>query len=295
MCKKYTTNTNMGKLIKAITKENNARLYCVDTKDIVGEAKKIHETSLTATAAFGRMLTAAVLMGADLKNERDLITLKLDVDGLVRKIIVTANKNGDVKGDIYNPVAEVPLNTKGKLDVAGIVGKGTITVIKDIGMKHPYSGISPIVSGEIGEDLSYYFYHSEQIPSVVGLGVLVNNNEVISSGGFLIQLLPGAKDEFIDKLEAKVNKIGSITDLFNEMSVLDVLKYVMKDVEEFEILDEMDTVYRCNCDKDRFYRGIITLGREEIDNLFKNEDNIEVSCNFCKKKYSFIKHDFNSL
>lgn len=285
----------MGQLIRGITKEKNARLFCVDTKDVVQKAKDIHNTSLTATAALGRLLTAALMMGVDLKDENSMLTIKIDGDGPVRKIIVTADNNGKVKGDIYNPEVELPLNEKGKLDVASLIGNGNMTVIKDFGMKHPYSGVSPIVSGEIGEDISYYFYHSEQIPSVVGLGVFASPNEVLSAGGFIIQLLPEAKEEFIDKLENKMSEINSVTELFNTMTPKEVLEHIMKNVEEFEITEEMDTEYYCNCDKDKFYRALITLGKDEITKLFEKEDKFETECHFCKKKYQFEKKDFNDF
>jgi len=285
----------MGKLVRGITKEKNARFFCVDAKNVVQQAREIHETSVTATAAFGRLLIAALMMGRDLKDDNGLATIKLNVDGPVGKIIVTANNKGQVKGDIYNPGIEMPLNKQGKLDVAGLIGKGNLTVIKDIGLKHPYSGVSPIISGELGEDIAYYYFNSEQIASVVGLGVLVKpaDRSVISAGGFIIQLLPDAKEEFISKLEEKIKNISSVTEMLgNGMNPEEIVREIFDGVEDIEINDSIDTQYYCNCDKERFFKALITLGDKELKELFEKEDTVSTECHFCKKKYTFKKDEF---
>ncbi len=285
----------MGKLIRGITKEKNARFFCVDSKNVVQEARNIHKTSITSTAAMGRLLSAALMMGRDLKGENGLTTIKLDTDGLIGKVIVTANNKGEVKADISNPSVEVAPKDNGKLDVAGIVGKGALTVIKDIGVKQPYSGVSPIISGELGEDIAYYFFNSEQIASVVGLGVLIKPEDytVENAGGFIIQLLPDAKEEFISKLEEKIKTIPSVTEMLAKgMDPEAIMKYIFEDVEEIEVNDSIESKYYCNCDKDRFFRGLITLDKTQLKDIFEKDKSITVECHFCKEKYTFVEEEF---
>lgn len=287
----------MGYLIRGITKNINAKFICVDSKDIVEEAQKIHKCTATTIAAFGRVLTAGIIMGSDLKGEKDLLTIKVTGDGELKQIIVTANSKGDVKGYVSNPYADLPLNKNGKLDVGGIIGRGNLQIIKDMGLKEPYVGISNLVSGEIGEDLANYFFYSEQIPSIVGVGVLVGKDlSVKRAGGFIIQLLPNPDEEFVDKLEEKIKTIKSVTEMLElNMSPEEIMNSIFKDVEDIEILDKTDVKYNCDCDKDRFYKGLITLNKEEIKEMLKEDKEIKAKCNFCHKEYTFVEEDFKDF
>ena len=260
----------MGKLIRGVSK--NARFFVVDTTDIVQEAQNIHKCSPTAIDAFGRLLTAGVIMGSTLKGP-DVLTLRTDTNGLLNNMVVTTDANGGVKGYLSNPIADVPLKDNGKSDVGGLVGKGILKIIKDMGLKEPYVGLSEINSGEIAQDLAYYFYNSEQTPTVIALGVkLKNENTVEYAGGYMIQLLPGAEDEFITALEQKIGAIRPMTELMaGGMDIKRIAKLLYEDmndetyerlVEPYEILEEKDVKYSCNCSSDKFYRGLITLEKE---------------------------------
>ncbi|BDU50179.1 Hsp33 family molecular chaperone HslO [Haliovirga abyssi] len=287
----------MGYLIRGITKNKNARFFCVDSKNIVEEAQKIHKCSATTIAAFGRVLTAGVIMGSDLKGEKDLLTIKITGDGALKQIIVTANSKGYVKGYVSNPYADLPLNENGKLDVGGIIGRGNLQIIKDMGLKEPYVGISNLVSGEIGEDLANYFFYSEQVPSVVGVGVLVDKDLSIKrAGGFIIQLLPEADEEFINRLEEKIKTIKSVTEMLeSNMSPEDIINSIFENVEDIEILDKKEVKYNCDCDKDRFYRGLITLDKNEIKEMLETDKEIKAKCHFCHKEYIFTEEDFKEF
>lgn len=287
----------MGYIVRGITKSKNARFFCVDSTDVVQKAQSIHKCAATAAAAFGRMLTAGLLMGEDLKDESNVLTIQLSARGEVKNIVVTANGKGQVKGYISNPLADKPLNSIGKLDVKGIVDGGFLRVIKDLGMKKPYIGVSNIVSGEIGEDVAYYYFTSEQIPSVVGVGVLVSPGLTIKkAGGFIIQLLPDAKEEFIDKLEEKTKKIKSVTDLLDKgMTPEDIAKYLFDGVDEIEFLGKKEVDFFCDCNREKFYKGVIATGKDEINHIFSEHDNFETVCHFCGVKYTFEKNEFQEF
>ncbi len=289
----------MSYIIRGITKNQNARFFCINSLDIVAKAQEIHKCSSTSIAALGRLLTAGAMMGADLKGSANLLTLKIDSPkSLIKTILVTADNKGNVKGYVGNPLADLPLNpnTK-KLDVGGIVGQGELRVIKDLGLKEPYVGISPIITGEIGDDLAYYFYNSEQIPSIVGVGVLVNQDlSIKQAGGFIIQLLPDATEEFITKLEEKLPSLTSVTELLDKgYTPEDIIKYIFEDVEEFQIMEKNEVKYSCNCDRERYYKALITLGKEELEHLFEKEDTFTTECHFCEKRYVFSKEDFKEI
>lgn len=292
----------MDRLIRGVS--NNARFVLVDTKEIVQEALNIHKTSPTATAAFGRLLTAGAIMSATLKGE-DILTLRTTTDGILGNMVVTADSNG-VKGYLSNPGADLPPLPNGQPDVAGIVGKGTLNVIKDMGLKEPYVGVSKIESGEIAYDIAYYYYTSEQTPTVIALGVeLADENTVRSAGGYMVQLLPGAEDWFITALEEKIAAIRNVTELFKGgMSLERILKLLYEDmtdenyerlVEDYQILEEKELKYHCNCNKDKFYRGIVALGKDEINDILKEQNEIEVACHFCGKTYKFTKEDLKEV
>lgn len=285
----------MGKLVRGISK--NARLICVDSKDVIQKAQEIHNCSSTAITGFGRLLSIGLMMGIDLKNDDDSISLKIISEGPIKQMLVTANKKGEIKGYMQNPYADKELREDGKVDVGGIVGKGNLQVIKDMGMGKPYVGISNLVSGEIAEDFADYFARSEQIPSVVGAGVLVGKElEIKQAGGFIIQLMPNATEEFIDKMENKVKGIKSVTELLSEgKTPKEILEYLMDGIEKLEILEETEVKYSCNCNKDKFYRGLISLGKEEIIKVFTEQEEIETACNFCHEKYKFKKEEFEEF
>jgi len=292
----------MSKLIRGVSK--NARFVLVDTKDIVQEALDIHKCSPTAISAFGRLLSAGVMMGATLKGN-DILTLRTITDGPLSSMVVTVDKDG-VKGYVSNPEVDLPAKENGQPDVQALVGRGTLNVIKDLGLKDPYVGVSTIESGEIAYDIAYYYVTSEQTPTVIALGVdLENETTVRSAGGYMIQLLPDAEESFIVELEKKVGAIRSVTELFKGgMDIERILHLLYEDmndetheklVEPYEILDSKEIKYNCNCDKEKFYKGIITLGKEQLEEILAERGEVEAECHFCGKRYSFKREDLGEI
>ncbi len=283
-------------IIRAMAAGGQIRAFAATTKDLVEHARQIHNTSPVATAGLGRMLTAASMMGATLKNSSDVLTLIAKGDGPLGGITVTADSASNVKGYVNNPSFVNPPNFFGKFDVGGAIGNGTLTVIKDIGLKEPYSGQVSLITGEIAEDLTYYFATSEQVPTSVALGVLMNkNNTVKQAGGFIIQLMPFASDEVIDALEAKIKEITSITSLLDSgMSPEDILNQVLGDMD-LEITDTIPTAYNCNCSRERVTKAIISIGKKEITDMINEGKDIEVNCHFCNKNYVFTPEDLKKL
>lgn len=283
-------------IIRAMAAGGQIRAFAATTKDLVEHARQIHNTSPVATAGLGRMLTAASMMGATLKNSSDILTLIAKGDGPLGGITVTADSASNVKGYVNNPSFVNPPNFFGKFDVGGAIGNGTLTVIKDIGLKEPYSGQVSLITGEIAEDLTYYFATSEQVPTSVALGVLMNkNNTVRQAGGFIIQLMPFASDEVIDSLEAKIKGITSITSLLDSgMSPEDILNQVLGDMD-LEITDTIPTAYNCNCSRERVTKAIISIGKKEITDMINEGKDIEVNCHFCNKNYVFTPEDLKEL
>lgn len=294
----------MTNIIRGISK--NARFWIIDSTEIVQRAQDIHQMSPEAITAFGRLLSAGTIMGTNLKGE-DLLTLRVDSDGPIKQMLVTSGSHGNVKGYVSNPKAEVPLLENGKLDIPSLIGSGVLRVIKDMGLRNaePYMGLSKLQSGEIAEDLAYYYYTSEQTPSVISLAVSLNKDATIKkAGGFMIQLMPNADDKFIDKLEEKIRAIKPITELLEGgMSLHDIAKLLYEDmsdekgidlVESYSILEEKYVAYICDCTKDKFAKGLITLGEEEIKDILEKDSKLEVECHFCKKKYKFIEDDFKN-
>ncbi len=295
----------MGKLIKGISK--NARFFICDTKDLVQEAMDIHSCSPTGIAALGKVLTAAGMMGKDLKSGSDLLTIRVNGDGPAGVIIATANKHGEVKGYMGNPQVDLGEENLNKLLTGDAIGNGTLYVIKDMGLKDPFSGLVQLQTGEIAEDLAYYFFASEQIPSVVALGVKVGADyKITCAGGFILQLLPGADNDFIDKLEEKIKSIRPITELFEGgFDIYRIAELLYEDMgsdepgkltEEYEILEESEITYKCSCSREKYLKGLITLGRKEIESILEEENGeIEVECHFCMKKYVFKEEDFENI
>ncbi len=287
----------MGKLIRCITSDGQVMATAVDTTDIVNRAEQIHRTSAVVTAALGRLLTAGSMMGNMLKGKDDSVTLRVNGDGPTGSLIVVSDFNGDVRGYVQNPVVELPLNEKGKLDVGGAVGKnGLLYVLKDLGLKEPFSGSVPLVSGEIAEDITSYYAMSEQIPTVCALGVLVNPDlSVKAAGGYIIQLLPAASDSTIDKLEKSISELPSVTAMLSDcMTPEDIVRAALSGFE-VEVLYTQDIEYKCNCSKDRVAKALISLGREELEAMATEKEVTEVSCHFCDKVYKFSSNELKKL
>ena len=283
-------------MIRATAAEGQIRAFATTTRDMVENAKNAHNTSPVATAALGRLMTAAAMMGADLKGEKDLLTLRIEGSGPLGGLLVTANGHGDVKGYAFNPDVMLPPNAQGKLDVGGSLDLGVLSVIKDIGLKEPYVGQTQLVTGEIAEDLTYYFATSEQVPSSVALGVLMNkDNTVRQAGGFIIQLLPGASDEIIDKLEAKLSGISSITALLNAGKTPEEILTDILGEFGFEILSKMPVQFHCDCDRSRVEKAIISIGKKEIQDMINEGREIEVNCQFCNKHYKFSVDELEDM
>lgn len=287
----------MGELVRCISVDGTLSVMAVDTTDIVSQAHKIHNTTSVASAALGRLLTAASMMGSMLKGEDDSITLRLNGGGDAGSIIAVSDSAGDVRGYISNPHVDLPLNSKGKLDVSGAVGKdGTLTVMKDFGLKEPYIGQTPIVSGEIAEDITSYYAISEQTPTVCALGVLVDSNDksIINAGGFIIQLLPTAFDDTIDAVERCIKDVEPITTML--LKGLTPKEICEKILSEFtlEELDSSNPQYKCNCSRERVINALISAGEEELKSLAEDEQT-EVCCHFCSNKYVFTSDDIKHI
>lgn len=287
----------MGKVVRLISINGDLTVIATDSADIARDAHRIHNTSNVCSAALGRLLTAASLMGATLKGEDNSITLRLNGDGPAGVIIAVSDYEGNVRGYINDPRVSLPLNNLGKLDVAGAVGKnGSLTVMKDLGLKEPYIGQTALISGEIAEDLTNYFATSEQLPSVCALGVLCapETEEIITAGGFIIQLLPTATEDTIDKVEDGLKDIPSVTKMLTDgLSPEDICRKVLPNFE-LELLDESETSYKCNCSKERVEKALISMGVEELESLLEDEVT-EVSCHFCNKKYTFSREDITHI
>ena len=283
-------------MIRATAADGQIRAFAATTKEMVETAKNAHNTSPIATAALGRLMTAAAMMGSDLKGKGELLTLRIEGDGPIGGLLVTADGKGDVKGYAFNPDVMLPPNAQGKLDVGGSLGLGVLSVIKDIGLKEPYVGQTQLITGEIAEDLTYYFATSEQVPSSVALGVLMNkDNTVRQAGGFIIQLLPGASDEIIDRLEAKLSGISSITSLLDAGKTPEEILTDILGEFGLEILKKMPVQFHCDCERSRVEKAIISIGRKEIQDMIDEGKEIEVNCQFCNKHYKFSVDELGEM
>lgn len=283
-------------LVRAMTADHGIRAFAATTRDLVEHAREVHNTSPVATAALGRLMTAGVMMGSMMKGEEDLLTLQIKGDGPIEGLVVTADSHGSVKGYAYNPEVLIHANEKGKLDVAGAVGKGELRVIRDTGLKEPYVGTIQLVSGEIAEDITYYFAASEQIPSAVALGVLMDRaNFVKQAGGLIIQLMPFAPDELVEKLEKKIGEITSLTSMLDQgMTPEQILEFVLGDMG-LEITDKMPLSFDCNCSRERVERAVISTGAKEIQDMIADGKPIEVNCQFCGHQYEFSIEDLKNM
>lgn len=282
-------------IVRAIAADGQIRAFAATTRDLVETAKCKHETSPIATVALGRLLTGGAMMGVMMKNDDDLVTIQIKAQGPIGSMTVTADTHGRVKGFVGNPGVMLPLKD-GKLDVAGALGLGVLSVIKDIGLKEPYVGDTILVTSEIADDLTYYFATSEQVPSSVGLGVLMNkDNTVEQAGGFIIQLMPGASEETIDKLEKRIAQVKSVTEMLeNKMTPEDILELLLGDMG-LNILDKVDTEFYCNCSRQRVAKAVVSVGAEEIQNLINEGKPIEVNCHFCNSHYTFQVEELEAM
>lgn len=287
----------MGKIIRCISQMGDLTVMAVDTTDIVQRAHEIHSTSKVASAALGRLLTAASMMGDVLKGEDSSVTLRINGGGPVGSVIAVSDSMGNVRGYIGDANVELPLNSKGKLDVAGAVGTdGFVTVIKDLGMKEPYIGQTPIVTGEIAEDMTSYFASSEQTPTVCALGVLVNSEtkDIIKAGGFIIQLLPTAMEDTIEKVERCIKDVPPVTTMLTDgLSVEEICRKVLPEFQ-LDVLDSQEVEYKCTCTKDRVEKALISTGVEALKEMAEDEKT-EISCNFCDKKFIFTSDEIKAI
>ncbi|NLG02596.1 MAG: Hsp33 family molecular chaperone HslO [Clostridia bacterium] len=282
-------------IVRATAANHQIRAFAATTRNLVEEARTRHDSSPVVTAALGRLLTAGAMMGSMMKGEKDMLTLQVNGGGPMKGMTVTADSKANVKGYAIEPVVMIPANSKGKLDVAGAVGVGFLNVIKDMGMKEPYSGQTMLQTSEIAEDLTYYFATSEQVPSSVGLGVLMEKNNVVKqAGGFIIQLMPFAEESVIASLEDKLKHVNSVTTMLDQgMNPEQILSYLLGDLG-LEILDTIPTRFYCNCSKKRVEKAIISIGEKDIKEMIADGKEIEVKCHFCYTAYQFtvdeLKH-----
>ena len=275
-------------IVRAAAADNQIRAFAITSREMVEKARQIHNTSPVATAALGRSLSPGAMMGSMMKGERDLLTLQIRGDGPLGGITVTADSRAQVKGYVNEPAVLIPANEKGKLDVSGAIGNGMLQVIRDLGMKEPYVGQTELQTGEIAEDLTYYFATSEQIPSSVGLGVLLNrDNTVCQAGGFIIQLMPYTEDKVIDALEQRLAGVSSVTELLNRgLTPEGILEELLGDLG-LTVNDTIPTAFSCSCSKERVEKAIISIGSKEIREMIRDGKPIEVKCHFCNEAYSF--------
>ncbi|MCR1899775.1 Hsp33 family molecular chaperone HslO [Irregularibacter muris] len=283
-------------LVRAITTDAPLRAFAATTKYMVEEAQNTHQLSPLTSAALGRVLTAATMMGEMLKNEESKLTLQVKGDGPMGSILATGNGRGKVKGYVDNPAVELPLNREGKLDVGGAVGQGTLTVIMDLGLKEPYVGKVALINGEIAEDLTHYFATSEQTPSAVSLGVLVDRDRSIkAAGGFIIQVLPNCPDEVIETLESNLAQLPSITELLSQgKSPEDILQMALQGFT-VAFSAQRPLEYICDCNRERLEKVLISLGEKELRDMIEEDGQAELQCHFCKNKYHFSKGELEDL
>ena len=285
------------RLIDCLAYDGKVSIKCISSTDMVEEARKLHDLSPTASAALGRLLTIPSIMGYETKEEKGSITNQIKGDGPLGMLTAVGESNGNVKGYVANPKLDLPLNeNNGKLDVGTAVGKhGMLYIIKDLGIGKPYVGMTPIVSGEIAEDFTNYFATSEQTPSVIALGVLVDKNGIRSAGGYKLALMPDATDEIISKIEEQVRKIDPVSKMLDEQKTLEEIAKEVTGDSNLKVLAEINPEYKCNCSREKCEKGLIAIGKEELQKIIDEEEKIEIACNFCDKKYEFTREDMKKL
>ena len=283
-------------IVRATAANSQIRVFAATTRELVEHARAAHNTSPVSTAALGRLLTGGVMMGSMMKGEKDLLTLQIQCNGPIKGLTVTADSKGNVKGYAYNPNVLLPPSEKGKLDVGKALDLGVLSVIKDMGLKEPYMGQTQLVSGEIAEDLTYYFATSEQVPSAVALGVLMEkDNTVKRAGGFIIQLMPFAEDGLAEKLEEKLKEMTSITSLLEKgMTPEDIIQEILGEFG-VEILDTLPAKFYCNCCKERVEKALISAGAKELNSMIQEGKPVELNCHFCNSKYTFSIEELKEI
>ncbi len=285
------------RLIDCLAYDGKVSIKCISSTDMVEETRKLHDLSPTASAALGRLLTITSIMGYETKEEKGSITNQIKGDGPLGMLTAVGESNGNVKGYVANPKLDLPLNeNNGKLDVGTAVGKhGMLYIIKDLGIGKPYVGMTPIVSGEIAEDFTNYFATSEQTPSVIALGVLVDKNGIRSAGGYKLSLMPDATDEIISKIEEQVGKIDPVSKMLDEQKTLEEIAKEVTGDSNLKVLAEINPEYKCNCSREKCEKGLIAIGKEELQKIIDEEEKIKIACNFCDKKYEFTREDMKKL
>lgn len=280
--------SNSNYIVRATAANASIRAFAVDAKEMVEYARVSHDTSPVMTAALGRLLAAGSMMGSMMKGDKDILTLRIQCAGPAKGLTVTADSHGNVKGFASNPNVELPPNAQGKLDVGGALDLGVLSVIKDLGLKEPYVGQCQLQTGEIAEDLTYYFATSEQIPSAVGLGVLVDKDgSVKQAGGFIIQLMPFTSDEIIERLEKRISEMDTVTNMLERgLTPEGILEEILGDFG-LEITDTMETKFHCDCSKDKVSRALATISKKDLDDIINDGESIEIKCQFCNKAYNF--------
>lgn len=275
-------------IVRATAADASIRAFAINAKEMVETARVDHDTSPIMTAALGRLLAAGAMMGSMMKGEKDVLTLRIQCSGPAKGITVTADSHGNVKGFAANPYVDLPPNAQGKLNVGGALDLGVLSVIKDMGLKEPYVGQCQLQTGEIAEDLTYYFATSEQVPSAVGLGVLVEKDgSVKQAGGFILQLMPFTTDEVIEKLEKRISEMDTVTNMLERgLSPEDILTEILGDFG-LEITDTLDTRFYCDCSKEKVSRALSTISKKDLDDIINDGESIEVKCQFCNKAYNF--------
>ncbi|MCD8096906.1 MAG: Hsp33 family molecular chaperone HslO [Lachnospiraceae bacterium] len=283
-------------IVRATAADGQIRAFAVTTRDMVEEARARHNTSPVATAALGRLMSAGAMMGIMMKGEEDLLTLQIQCDGPIGGLTVTADSHGGVKGYVNHPEVMLPPNSRGKLDVGGALGAGTLSVVKDLGLKEPYVGQTELQTGEVAEDLTYYFANSEQTPSTVGLGVLMErDNTVRRAGGFIIQLMPEVEDAIIDRLERKLSDIHSVTTYLDRGFTPEQLLTEILGEFDVEFLERTDTRFYCNCSRERVEKALLSVGRKGLNEMIQDGKPVEVKCHFCNTPYEFSVEDLKEI
>ena len=285
----------MDYIVRATAANRQIRAFAITSREMVETAREHHNTSPVATAALGRLLSAGAMMGVMMKGEKDMLTIMMKGDGPINGVTVTADSHGNVKGYVGNPNVIIPANYAGKLDVGAAIGYGTLTVIKDMGLKEPYSSQVPLGTSEVAEDLTYYFAASE-VPSAVGLGVLMSkDNTVKQAGGFIVQLMPFAEEEVIDKLEKRINSISSVTEMLEKgMTPEDILTEVMGDMG-VEFTDKIETGFKCTCSKEKIVKALAGISKKDLDEIINDGKEIDVKCDFCNTTYKFSVEELKTL
>lgn len=283
-------------LVRATAADAQVRAFAVTARDTVETARAAHDTSPVMTAALGRLLCAGAMMGSMMKGDADVLTLQVQGDGPAGGLTVTADSKGRVKGYAVHPQVILPANSQGKLDVGGAIGAGSLRVIRDLGLKEPYVGQTPLQTGEIAEDLTWYFASSEQVPSTVGLGVLMEkNNTVKQAGGFIVQLMPFAQDAVIEQLEKNLSRIHSVTKLLEDGNSPEQILALLLEGMDMEILSDMPVEFYCNCSRERVAKALYSIGKKELDEMIRDGEPIEVKCHFCNRAYAFSVEDLAQI